>query len=98
MMEKRLTSILWLSLLISLFSGVAGCFDDGSSAADQLALLVPPEEGDRILPDSGEESPDEAAAKLAGACPFGKTCCGMAGCGLFTDLNNDGCCDLGVVE
>lgn len=97
-MKPYLLTLLRLCLLVSLFCGITGCVDDGSPAPDRSGLLLPPEEGDYLHADGREESPDEAAAKLAGACPYGLSCCGAAGCGLFTDLNKDGCCDLGVVE
>ncbi|WP_211530600.1 hypothetical protein [Methanocalculus chunghsingensis] len=91
-MNSTMLTAVRLMLLAGLFCGVSGCVDEQPGGDRHL---IPPEEGDSI--QQSEMTPDEAAAALAGACPFGKICCGGRGdCSLFADLNGDGCCDLGL--
>jgi hypothetical protein len=84
-----------------MFSCFAGCLstDNAGDVQDEL-VLYPPEKyqdnnTDTIESDEENDSGDDSSS-LAGTCPFGRHCCGSPGCSCWTDLNNDGCCDLGV--
>lgn len=94
-MNRTLRLGVQVMILLALFSGSPGCVSVESSDPDRR--LVPPEDGDLLLPgeDDGMDA-DEAAEPLAGACPFGKACSGIGDCPLYMDQNQNGWCDLGV--
>lgn len=86
--------------LIGLACSAAGCIDDGAASEEKNVILIT-NRGDDELPDTispyNEESEEKESDPLAGSCPFGRHCCGGTPyCALFTDINGDGCCDLGV--
>ena len=91
-----------LFLLIGMFSCFAGCLSADTTGSLQEVLAVPMQEEDTdngihsIEPD-GESSSNGNSSSLAGACPLGRHCCGSPGCSLWTDLDNDGCCYLGII-
>ncbi|MBP2144834.1 hypothetical protein J2129_000288 [Methanofollis sp. W23] len=100
------TGLSWVQVivLLGLVMGFAGCVDDGSppGAGDDLEAAPQEEEepcDDRdVLEGEGSGEDEEDPSSLAGTCPFGNHCSGSPGCSLWTDLNEDGWCDLGVVE
>ncbi|QYZ80064.1 hypothetical protein E2N92_11820 [Methanofollis formosanus] len=88
-------------VLLGMAMSCAGCMGEGAPAGvgDDLTVATQEEEacGDADTLATGESGDaEENSSSLAGTCPFGNHCCGSPGCSLWTDLNEDGRCDLGV--
>ena len=101
--EQNYIIFIQIICLIGLFSSFAGCVSEDNSEHIQDELVLNTQEEQQYnLTDSAiivEENRDseEKPCSLAGTCPFGNSCCGSAGCSLWVDSDNDGCCDRGVV-
>lgn len=99
--KRKVFDPIWLIFLIGLAGSFAGCVSDDSSSGMRDELMVTTQEEEQyddrpsLTPADGLD-PGDGSSSLAGSCPFGNHCCGSPGCSMWTDLNNDGCCDLGV--
>ncbi|MEA2034971.1 MAG: hypothetical protein U9N40_05730 [Euryarchaeota archaeon] len=100
--EQNYLKFIQIICLIGLFSSFAGCVSEDNSENTWDELVLKTQEVEQYnLTDSPviEENNDseEKSSSVAGTCPFGNNCCGSAGCSLWVDSDNDGCCDRGVV-
>ena len=99
--KEKYGYVIQVILIIGMLSSFAGCLSDDNSGdlRDELVLNTQEKDQDNItnsIVSQDMNDSEEDSSSLAGTCPFGNHCCGSPGCSLWTDLNNDGCCDLGV--